>query len=279
MQRLWLITNPASGSASDAKCATIEAAIAEAGFALAGRTLFPERPLPTADELDAARADIVALFAGDGTINAAACALDRWAGRMLVLPGGTMNMLARAIHGSIDGPAIVHAAARGADDIRLPYVEAGPHRAFVALIIGPVAAWAHAREAVRAGRFATFRRAVRLAFHRSLSRGITVSGAARARQRQHAVVAIPGQDAMEVSAIGFDGWMGAARLGMTWLTGDWRSAPHVAVSHRAEATVSGTRSLHALFDGEEAKLRAPVRISHGHTRLLFITTQPAPAAA
>jgi diacylglycerol kinase family enzyme len=194
---------------------------------------------------------------------------------MLVLPGGTMNMLAKAIHASVDGPAIVHAAAKGAEDIALPYVEAGPHRAFVALIVGPVAAWGHAREAVRAGRIARLRRAVRLAFHRSLSRGVTVAGAARARRRQHAVVLMPQQEAMEVSAIGFDGWIGIARLGMTWLAGDWRAAPHVAVSHRTEAVIAGAKTIHALFDGEEAKLPAPVRISHGHTRLRFITTRSA----
>lgn len=152
MERLWLVTNYASGSAGEEECAAVEAIFAERGMALAGRTVFPGEPLPGATALAAAGVDTLVLFAGDGTINAALCALSGWGGAVLILPGGTMNMLARRLHGAADPHAIVHAAHREPRRTRLPYVEAGPHRAFVALILGPAATWAHAREMVRGGK-------------------------------------------------------------------------------------------------------------------------------
>jgi hypothetical protein len=51
MEKLWLITNIASGSASEEKCAALEAIFEERGLALAGRTFFPDEPLPETEDL------------------------------------------------------------------------------------------------------------------------------------------------------------------------------------------------------------------------------------
>ena len=75
MERLWFITNPHSGSSDAEKAEAIEAACAERGLSFVGRTDFPDQTLPTIADLDRAGADTVVLFAGDGTINAASCAL------------------------------------------------------------------------------------------------------------------------------------------------------------------------------------------------------------
>ena len=130
--RAWLIVNPSSGSISGAMSADPLAAIP--GLAPAGISIFPDRPLPTPEQLTAARIELLVLFAGDGTIAAAATALDRWAGRVLILPGGTMNMLARRLHGPADPATVV---ARITQEPRptaipLPFVTAGAHRAYVA---------------------------------------------------------------------------------------------------------------------------------------------------
>ena len=130
----------------------LEAVFEERGLILAGRTRFPDDAIPDAAALAVANVDTVVLFAGDGTINAALCALADWDGAFLILPGGTMNMLAKMLHGDADPAAIVHAAHHASRRVALPYVEAGPHRAFVGLIVGPAAHWGRAREAARADR-------------------------------------------------------------------------------------------------------------------------------
>lgn len=266
--RAWLIVNPASGSVSRADA--IDAEAEAAGIDVVGRSVFPVDPLPDPGALHAQRVELVILFAGDGTINAAACALDRWAGRVLILPGGTMNMLAKRLHGDSDAATILARAGADPAAIPLPYVEAGPHRAFVAMIVGPPSAWAHAREAVRHGRIAAALRAARLAWLRSFAGGVRLRGSRRGVQR--ALVVTPDDRGMEVAAIGIEGWLGAIRLGAQWLAGDWRDAPSVRLSRPDRAEIIGSRSIHLMFDGETVKLAAPIRVSHGMSRLRFLRT-------
>jgi len=273
MKRLWLITNHASGSAGTEKCAAIEAIFAERGLALAGRTFFPDEALPDGAALDAATVDTVILFAGDGTINAAACKLDAWGGSALILPGGTMNMLAKRLHGDADPAAIVHAAHESRSSIKLPYVEAGPHRAFVAMIAGPATTWARAREIVRGGQISRLWRALRLAWARSWRDGVSVFDGTRLRSRCNAVIVMPAADGcLKISAVAAERWGEVARLGWDYVTGDWHDAPAVDDSRSGRATIRGRPAIHALFDGEEAKLASPATIRAGISELSFVTT-------
>lgn len=274
VQRLWLITNPGSGSTSQAHCAAIEALVHERGLVLAGRTDFPADPVPDAADLAAAKVDTVVLFAGDGTINAAACALDRFSGVALILPGGTMNMLARMLHGDADTAAIVAAAHENRRTKRLPLVEAGPHRAFVAAIIGPAARWGSAREAARHGRLRRMVAAARLAWRRSFSRSrrVRVIGETGLASAHQALVAVPGDERFEAAAITATHMTQALRLGANWLTGGWRHDPAVARAHVVALHLSSRRPIPALFDGEPVTLPRDAEVRAGRSRLRFLTT-------
>ena len=58
----------------------------------------------------------------------------------------------KPMHDDLDPLAIIDRAVVDGMRVALPCVEAGDARAYVGLILGPAAAWAHAREAARAGR-------------------------------------------------------------------------------------------------------------------------------
>lgn len=278
MERLWLVTNIASGSADTKKAEAIEAVCEERGLRFAGRTFFPDEPLPDAAALDEAGADTLVLFAGDGTINAALCALDGWGGQVLILPGGTMNMLAKRLHGEADPHAIIHAAHEGGRKRRLHYVEAEGHRAFVGLIAGPAATWARARELVREGRLSGLWRAVRRAWVRSWSSEVEVAIGHRRSGRYNAVYVTPADDgSLEIAAITADRWGDLARLGWEWLKGDWHAAPAVDDARSREAVLTSRRpSIQALLDGEEALLTSPVTIRTAQSELSFVATVEAP---
>ncbi|MDB5686152.1 MAG: hypothetical protein JWR77_741 [Rhizorhabdus sp.] len=276
MERLWFITNPRSGSASGAKCEAIEAVLADRGLSLLGRTAFPEEALPTATELDAAGVDTAILFAGDGTINAALCALADWEGAFLILPGGTMNMLAKQLHATAE-PATIIAVAHGADErVALPFVEAGPYRAFVGVILGPAGNWFRAREAVRAGRVARLGQAVRLAWRRTFGETVRVAGLPGAGQGHQAIFVSPHPDGLDAAAIDAREWRSILSLGWGWMTGDWLAAQ--AVTHRVTAALStlGPKPSLALFDGEPQILAPGTRITGGMTRRAFIMTREDP---
>ena len=275
MKCLWFITNPQSGSATQEKCEALEAVFEERGLTLAGRTRFPEDSIPAGEALDVADVDTVVLFAGDGTINAALCALADWGGAFLILPGGTMNMLAKILHGDADPAAIVHAAHLDAQRVALPYIEAGPHRAFVGLILGPAAHWGRAREAARAGRLARMTGAVRNAWRRTFGRGIRVRGVPDMSERYQAIFVAPTDTGLRVDAIDARDWGSIADLGWSWLSGDWVAARAVTQRRAVWIEPFSSRPVLALFDGEPVTLAAGTQVTSGMTRLAFLATQGA----
>lgn len=273
MERLWFITNPSSGSATQAKCEALEAVFAERGLDLAGRTGFPDQPIPTGAELSAEKVDTVVLFAGDGTINAALCSLADWDGAFLILPGGTMNLLAKALHGDAEPADIIHAAHEAGRRVALPYVEAGPHRAFVGLILGPAAHWARAREAARKGRLARVAGAMRSAWRRTFGKGIRITGVPGMHDRYQAVFVAPSGGALEVAAIDARDWGAIAELGWNWLTGDWVAARAVTDRRAERLRPAVRRPVLALFDGEPVMLEPDAEVTGGMTRPAFIATR------
>lgn len=272
MQRLWFITNPASGSSDSAKAEAIEAACGERGLAIVGRTNFPQDDLPTREELAAAEADTVALFAGDGTINAAACALASWDGAILILPGGTMNMLAKVLHGEADPAEIIAAAHDGGYRIALPFVEAGKHRALVGMIVGPAAAWYRAREFVRAGRFGAILPAIRTAWRRTFGRGVRLTGARGFPLRAQAAFVRADGDRLAVMAVEARDFGSIADLGWNLITGDWVAANAVTAIETDRLRLAERRPVLALIDGEPVTLDPASVITAGRTAEQFLAT-------
>ncbi len=275
MKRLWFITNPHSGTADAKKAQAIEVVCEERGLTFAGRTDFPDDDLPEPAELDAAKVDTVVLFAGDGTINAAVCALAKWKGAILILPGGTMNLLAKKLHGDQDPAAIVTAASVTTDLVALPFVEAGKHRAMVGLIVGPAASWFRAREHVRAGRLGRLFPAMRAAWRRTFGRGIRLGGAPGFPPRVQGAYVRADDGELAVAAVDARDFRSIADLGWNWVSGDWVAARAVTDVRVDEVTIAEPRPVLALFDGEPETLDPGTRIKVGRTDKQFVATAKA----
>ena len=149
-RRIWLINNASSGSNDDTALAALERACGDSGFAVAHRTVFPAQELPTPAVLDAAGIDRVAVFAGDGTVNTLIAALHGWSGAVLVLAGGTMNLLYHRLHGSRTVDEVVAAAANGTTMMRRPgVIRCRRGDAYAGVLAGPGTSWGTVREAMR----------------------------------------------------------------------------------------------------------------------------------
>ena len=273
MKRVWIILNRASRAVGDDWEAKLVAAFEARGACVAGTTDFPHQDLPMPHELEEADIDVVAVAAGDGTINAAARALEDWSGTLLVLPGGTMNLLAKALHGDALPDAIVAAVTSPPAARALPTVECGEYRALVGIIMGPAARWVHAREAVRHGRWHRVIRAVRLASLRTLSQAVRVREGTRRSKGYRAIFAHPDGDALAIIRVRAAGWADGVRLGFTYVTGTWERARGIETSSVAEVTLAGERPVFALFDGEPVYLPPDATLRAGKTRLKFVTTK------
>lgn len=272
MQRVWLILNRGSRSVGDDWEEKLTQAFGARGTQVAGITDFPNDKLPAIDELDGARTDVVAVAAGDGTINAVARALDEWSGILLVLPGGTMNMLAKALHGDALPEAIVAAVKNPPDAKPISTVDADGHRAVVGAIVGPGASWVHTREAIRHGRWGHVARAVRLAYTRTLSNSVHVrTGGARSRGYR-AIFIHPGDRELSLVKVRASGWQDGVRLGFTYLTGTWEHTRGVETESIGQITLAERRPVSALFDGEPLKLPPRAVLRRGETKLRFAHT-------
>ncbi|MFA6123834.1 diacylglycerol kinase family protein [Sphingomonas sp.] len=273
MKTLWFITNPKSGTATPAKAEALATLFADRGLVLAGRTAFPDDALPTPQSLEAAGVDTAVLFAGDGTINAAVCALAEWRGAILILPGGTMNMLAKHLHGATDPAAIVAAAVEHGRMTGLPYVDVAGQRALVGLILGPAATWVRAREMVRAGRLRGLGRAMKHAWQRTFGRGIRLEGVPALKHGAQAVFVRPEADHLDIAAIDARDFRAIARLGWEWVTGDWVASGEVTHCHVRAFRTCGDKPALALVDGEPIMLEPGSTVSVGMMRGIFITTR------
>lgn len=269
MKHVRLIYNPASGSVGTGTVDAIKAAVETAGGRIDALTCFPDEPLPTIAELDGI--DTVIVAAGDGTINAAAEALDDWPGRMLVLPGGTMNMLPKLLHDSTDSAAIL-TKVREADARPLATVNAGEHRALVGALIGPAAIWVHAREAVRKGRWHRLRRAVGLAWTRSFGHSVRVIENGKRSQGYRAIYVAPEGEQLRVVKVTTRGWRDGVTIGWHWLRGNVVAADGVSEEMLDSLTLASSNPIFALFDGEPGHLPVGTVITPGETRLAFVTT-------
>jgi diacylglycerol kinase family enzyme len=228
------------------------------------------------DEVDAAldrlaAADLGALvvLGGDGTIRSAAERCSKANIPLVALPGGTMNMLPRALYGERqwqqalrDTLAAPRSVAVGAGDVE-------GHYFFCAGIFGTPAHWAEAREALRKSHFReAFRRAVN-AFQRSFSLHLRYRiGSFESRTATALAVVCPlisktmsgDAPALEVVALNTRDLGDAFALALEGLFADWRAAAQVTTIATDLLTISAKRPIPALLDGERVTLKRAAEI-------------------
>jgi hypothetical protein len=147
---VWLVTNASSGSNGADALDALEDCCREHRFVLKRRTRFPDEDLPDPASLDAEGFRTVAVFAGDGTVNTLLTRLRGWGGAVLVLPGGTMNLLYRRLHGERTVEQTIAEVARGeARRIRPGIIRCAQGDGYAGVLAGPGTSWGEVREALR----------------------------------------------------------------------------------------------------------------------------------
>ena len=139
----WFICNSASGSYDAQRCDALADALGATR-----RITIPDDPMPDAAAARREGAERIAIFTGDGTVSSAVEALEGWDGELLILPGGTMNLLSRKLHGDAT-PEDIIARLPQATARTMPILKGAGLRSLVGVIAGPTSAWGDVREAVR----------------------------------------------------------------------------------------------------------------------------------
>ena len=279
MSKIWLIVNSASGSYDAAMPDALAAAAREHGGKIDRVVTIPDDDIPDRATLEQHGVDILAIHTGDGTINSAARALEGWKGSMLVLPGGTMNLLARSLHGD-DATATDIMAAALADTSRHAPVTIVVNEegdvdiwGLVGLFVGPTTAWGDVRETLRRRDIGGMIEQVGKAIDQTFS-GAPVRLAGGTRDYPSIYVEpIDGQ--LRVAGVTADDPGELFRHGFAWLGGDFRTGPHDDLGkHSAIVIESAAHEVGLLVDGERGHARPPIRLRAALAPVNFIATRP-----
>ncbi len=284
MTQLWLIVNRASGSFDETIIERVLEAAQRSGGTLANVIALPDDDLPTREALEAAGVDMLAIYTGDGTINGTCAKIGEWGGRVLVLPGGTMNLLSRRLHGEDADPAEIVARALAAPDRTQPVTvleSDDPELDVTGLVgafVGPTTAWGDVREVLRhrdiGGLLEAIPRAVRETFGGDQ---VFVAGS---DQTYPAIYVEPVDGKLDLMGYSADGAGDLLSHGFAWMGGDFRNGPHDDLGSCTEVTIdseAGTVGL--LVDGERGEAATPLVLRARTSPLRFVATRSGASAS
>ncbi|MCB5425401.1 diacylglycerol kinase [Altererythrobacter sp. CC-YST694] len=261
---IWLVTNAASGSNNPEALAGLEKAAQEAGINIERTIHFPADELPSAAELDAAGLEVVAVFAGDGTVNALIRSLYGWGGAVLVLPGGTKNLLFHRLHGQREPREIFAALAlEEARRVRPGIIRCPQGDGLAGLMAGPGTAWYDVREAMRQADLAAMASGTAQAIGATLAAPmIACSDPALGRKEGYPLIMLtPQSGGFVVDAYHAETVQDYLAQGLALLRREFRDGPSDRLGLVPEielASVSG-EPLGLLIDGEKVDCAARVR--------------------
>jgi hypothetical protein len=249
----WLCVNAASGSNDDAAISAVTQAFTAVGAAPQRVVDVVQDGLPTRAELAQGAVTRLAVFAGDGTTNAVVTALEGWGGQILVLPGGTANLLARALHGERDAPTIIHDLRR-LRPRRRSCIRTSQGTALIEVLAGPGATWSDVREGLRDGDLpgvaASSLTAIR---HSTAGSMVAISEPPLGRSDGYSGVRLePAAGVMLIEGYGAETVADYFRQGLALLRRDFRQGPHDDLGAEREIVchAQGDDPIELMIDGE-----------------------------
>lgn len=266
-----LVCNLRSGSSDEALVGRLTEISDTAGAPLVRAFILPDDDLPTAAMLDADGVDVLLVLSGDGTLNAAAAKLETWQGAILPLPGGTLNLFHKTLHGDPGPEDILHAALAGkARAIHPPTILCDAGRAYIGVIAGPTTAWAEVREQFRTLSLSGLAESIPGAIDATLhGDGVRIRGSDQSFQ---AINLTPKTDRILAEGLITDSAGSILRHGIAWLGGDFREGPSVDLSERRSVVIESTGAVGLLLDGEPAELPSGATYRLEPSPLAFLTT-------
>jgi len=270
-----LIYNERSGGFDAALIDELEALFAQAGRPITRKQALGEGDLLTADEARKEGLDLIIVLSGDGSISAAADALEGWEGTLLILPGGTMNLLSGALHGDLSAPDIASAwLADEGERLRVPMIRAGKLTAYAGIVAGPTALWGDVREDLRNLDIAALGESVPRALSATLDEtGVRIEGQTA---QFPAIYLEPSPDGICAYGIQASGAADLFKHGVAWLKGDFRDGPSEPLgSHDALDLTATNNAMEMLVDGERRSLEGALKAQLTPSGVHFYAAQGA----
>jgi hypothetical protein len=275
---IWLVSNPASGGNDGAAISALRQCCAGRGLPIARHTVFPDQALPTPAMLNAAGIGSLAVYAGDGTVNGLIAGLAGWGGTVLVLPGGTMNLLYRRLHGQRTLEETIAAVGQGAVvPVRPSVIRTRLGDAYADVLAGPGTSWGRVREAMRAADVAELAQSTVGAIDETLTgEQIVCLDPPLGRREGYPLLSFtPTGEGIEVEAYYAED--AGEYLAQTWalLKRDFRGGPHELLGAVRRLTIASTQrnAFGLLIDGEQAEAGSRLQLSLAQCEVDLLATE------
>lgn len=260
--RVIMLINPHSGGVGPDAPAQAEDILKEYGLEATVVTLEGDRFDQQVDAAFAAKPDVLLVLAGDGTAGTIATRAGAKGPLVAPLPGGTMNMLPKALYGTGDWKAALRTALSQGAEVPVSGGEVEGHVFYCAAILGSPALWAPAREAVRDGDFKLAWTYARRALKRSFTGRMRYALDGGPSRRVEAMVfispmisrAMDEPVGLEAAAMSTHGAAEAIRLAAHAVFDDWRKDAAVRTNPTKRAVIRARSRIPAVIDGEPTLL-------------------------
>ena len=207
--------------------------------------------------------EVLIVLGGDGTIRTAAEACAEQGSYLIPLPGGTMNMLPRALYGNLSWEEALKKTLTAPSTKVLSGGRVANKQFFIAAIVGAPALWTQPRESMRVGNIADAIKKGSIAFRRMFETKVQYLISGGAKGETEAVVLIcpliseemfDSEQALEAAIIDVESAAEVIGLATTAAFGKWRDDRNILLTKTKRVTVQSRKEIPATLDGEKVNL-------------------------
>ena len=214
--------------------------------------------------------EVLVVLGGDGTIRTAAEACTGTDTYLLPLPGGTLNVLPRALYGDSSWQEALKETVTNPLTKELSAGRVGDKIFFVAAIVGAPGLWMEAREAIREGNILNAVGKAGVAFEAMFDATIQYFISAEVSGEAEVVAVIcplvseqlsDSEQTLEAAAIDVENATELLGLATAAAFGKWRNHESVTLTKTHQVTVQSQKDIPLFLDGERVKVGNEAEIS------------------
>jgi diacylglycerol kinase family enzyme len=207
--------------------------------------------------------EVLVVLGGDGTIRTAAEGCTEEGPYLIPLPGGTLNMLSRALYGDVSWEDALKNTLAAPSTRVLSGGRLADKRFFVAAIVGAPSLWAEARESIREGEIVDAIEKGGVAFQNMFETKVQYLISDKMSGEAEAVVLIcplisggmsDSEQALEVAVIDVESAAEVIGLATAAAFGKWRDDRNVLLTKTKRVAVQSSKDIPAILDGERVNL-------------------------
>ena len=214
--------------------------------------------------------EVLVVLGGDGTIRTAAEVCIKTGTYLIPLPGGTLNVLPRALYGDSSWQEALHETLANPSTKELSGGRVGDKIFFVAAVVGAPGLWMEAREAIREGEILNAVRKAGVAFEAMFDTTIGYFISPEVSGKAEAVAIIcplvseqlsDSEQTLEAAAIDVENATELLGLATAAAFGKWRDHESVTLTKTHQVTVRSKKDIPLFLDGERVKVGNEAEIS------------------